>query len=224
MLGLKTLGSDLMAMSGGLFRRRPPIVDAGTLADFIDEQSAFLAQKGIYEYSRARAGHYAKVLFAEQSFVDAVDRARWVAYPIGLAMVGELVEGMLRPLAGAEQDRQREALGRLVLTVFDRHRTPAALGQQAWSEARDELQRRLQLIGVHPVKRAFEIPSPFARAYFELMPIHKKLRASELPTMHGYLMATLCNMHEELTKRADTAALVASLLEAAAGECDARAP
>ena len=29
-------------------------------------QSAFWLQKGIYEYSRARAGHYAKVLFREQ--------------------------------------------------------------------------------------------------------------------------------------------------------------
>ena len=85
MLGLKTLGSDLMAASGRLFRRRPPIVDAGNLVDFIDEQSAFVAQKGVYEYSRARAGHYAKILFAEQVFVDAVDKSRWLGFPIGLA-------------------------------------------------------------------------------------------------------------------------------------------
>ena len=226
MLGLKTLGSELMAMSDRLFRlrRRPPIVDARTLADFIDEQSAFLAQKGIYEYCRARAGHYAKVLFAEQPFVDAIDRARWLAYPIGLVMVGELAEGVLRPLAGAEQNQQLDALGRLVLSVFDRYPTPAALGQQAWSDARGELQRRMQLIGLHPVKRAFEIPDPFARAYFDLMPIHKKLRASELPTLQGYLRATLCNTHEELTKRADAPALVASLLERASDTRDARAP
>ena len=48
-----------------LFRPRPPIRDREALADFIDSQSAFIVQKGIYEYSRARAGHYAKVLFAE---------------------------------------------------------------------------------------------------------------------------------------------------------------
>ena len=54
-------------------------------------------QKGIYEYSRARAGHYAKVLFGEPEFIEAVDRARWRAYPLGLAMVAELVEGVLRP-------------------------------------------------------------------------------------------------------------------------------
>jgi hypothetical protein len=223
-VGLKTLGSDLMAVSDRLFRRRPPIVDAGTLADFIDEQSAFVAQKGIYEYSRARAGHYAKILFAEQAFVDAVDRSRWLAFPIGLAMVAELVEGTLRPLAGADKDRQLDALVRLALSVFDRYPTPAILGQHAWSETREELGRRLQLIGLHPVKRAFEISDPFVRAYLDLMPIHKKLRASERPTLHGYLRVTLCNMHEELTKRMDGPVVVASLLAGQDSAGDARAP
>src|SRR5215218_348583 len=83
-----------------LFRRRPPIRDARALADFIDRQAAFLVQKGIYEYSRARAGHYAKVLFKEKEFQQAVELARWRAYPLGLAMVAELVEGILRPHVG----------------------------------------------------------------------------------------------------------------------------
>ena len=48
-----------------MFRPRPPIRDVPALAAFIDENAAFLTQKGIYEYSRARAGHYAKVLFSE---------------------------------------------------------------------------------------------------------------------------------------------------------------
>ena len=48
-----------------IFRRWRPISDMRELADFIDENSAFLVQKAIYEYSRARAGHYSKVLFAE---------------------------------------------------------------------------------------------------------------------------------------------------------------
>ena len=69
-----------------LFRRRPPIGDLDALADFIDAQSAFITQKGIYEYSRARAGHYAKVLFAEEEFALSVERARWQAFPLGLSM------------------------------------------------------------------------------------------------------------------------------------------
>ena len=70
------------------FRRSPPIADAAAVAAFIDSKAAFLMQKGIYEYSRARAGHYAKVMFGEQLFIDAFEPARWRAYPLGLAMVG----------------------------------------------------------------------------------------------------------------------------------------
>jgi len=36
------------------FRRPPPIRDVEALADFIDRNAAFVVQKGIYEYSRAR--------------------------------------------------------------------------------------------------------------------------------------------------------------------------
>ena len=78
-----------------LFRPRPPIRDREALADFIDAQSAFIVQKGIYEYSRARAGHYAKVLFAEKEFAQSVELARWQAFPLGLSMVGEMVDGVL---------------------------------------------------------------------------------------------------------------------------------
>ena len=195
-----------------IFRSRPPIRDRDELAQFIDENAAFLVQKGIYEYARARAGHYSKVLFKEPEFMEALERSRWTAYPLGLAMVGELAEGVLRPLAAdADRSRQLDTLGALVLSIFDRYPTPASLGEQDWSQSRAELARRLQLIGLHPPKRSFEIPEPFARAYFDLMPIHQKLRASEFPTLLGYLKVTLCNIHDELTKRLDAEAMADSL-------------
>jgi hypothetical protein len=195
-----------------IFRSRPPIRDRHELAQFIDENAAFLVQKGIYEYARARAGHYAKVLFKESLFAEAVERSRWTAYPLGLAMIGELVEGVLRPLAAeADRGQQLKTLRALVLSVFDRYPTPAALGEASWRQERVELARRLQLIGLHPPKRSFEIPEPFAKAYFDLMPIHRKLRASEFPTLHGYLKVTLCNIHDELTKRLDAEAIASSL-------------
>ncbi len=192
------------------FRRRPPIGDAQALAEFIDRQAAFLAQKGIYEYSRARAGHYAKVLFRERGFIEAVEQSRWRAYPLGLAMVGELVEGVLGPY---ETDRreQLDALNSLVLSVFDRYPVPASLGEQAWSDERAGLERRLGLIGMHAPKRAFDICEPWAETYFNLMPIHEKLRGPDFPTIRNYLRVTLCNIHDELIKRMDGPALVGML-------------
>lgn len=194
-----------------LFRSRPPITDVGALADFIDAQSAFVAQKGIYEYSRARAGHYAKVLFAEPEFIETVDRSRWRAFPLGLAMVGELVEGVLRPHAGARQLQQLGALRALTLSVFDRHPVPVTLSEDAWRDARRELALRLDHVGLHAPKYAKDIPEPYAQTYFNLMPIHKKLRMNEAPTIHNYLKATLCNIHAELTQRIDAQAVAAQL-------------
>jgi hypothetical protein len=192
------------------FRGPLPIRDAAALAEFIDEHAAFVVQKGIYEYSRARAGHYAKVLFREQGFLQAVEHSRWSAYPLGLAMVAEVVEGILRPHA-AERREQLGGLSKLVLAVFDRYPAPPTLGEAAWREARTELARRLQLIGLHPPKRAMDVAEPWAESYFNLMPIHEKLRARDYPTTRNYLRVTLVNVHDEFSKRMDAAALARAL-------------
>ena len=187
------------------FRRRRPIRDARALADFIDENSAFLVQKAIYEYSRARAGHYSKVLFAEADFHKAVEQSRWRAYPLGLAMVAEVVDSVVN--SGVDRRQKSDALVKIVLSVFDRYPVPDSLGAPTWRKLRTDLERRLQLIGLHPPKRAIDIPEPFAKLYFDLMPIHEKLRGRDYPTTHNYLKVTLCNIHEELTKRMDTNAV-----------------
>ena len=194
-----------------VIRPWPPITGLGELADFIDEQSAFVSQKGIYEYSRARAGHYAKVLFKEPEFIAAVDRARWRAYPLGLAMVAELVEGVLRPQAGDDRLHQLGALRALALSVFDRYPVPSTLSEGDWRAERHELARRLEHIGLHALKFAKDIPAPFAKAYFDIMPIHKKLKMNEAPTIHNYLRVTMCNIHDEFTKRVDAVAVSAQL-------------
>lgn len=194
-----------------LFRRPPPIVETGELADFIDQNAAFLVQKGIYEYSRARAGHYAKVLLREPAFLEAVEHSRWHAYPLGLAIVGEMVEGVLRPHVGDDRRAVLDPFIAVVLSVFDRYPVPAPLGDAAWAEERRALAHRLDLVGVHAPKLVKDIPDPLAKAYFDLLPIHEKLRGRDFLTTRNYLRISLCNIHETLTKRIDAPAVVASL-------------
>lgn len=195
-----------------LFRRAAPISDVGALADFIDEQSAFVVQKGIYEYSRARSGHYSKVLFTEREFQNAAEISRWSAYPLGVAMVGEVVVGVLEPHAEHGRQTISRAVSALALSVFDRYPAPAALGAEAWRQARGALAQRLDLIGLHPAKRVMDIPEPLAESYFALMPIHKKLRGQDHPTLKSYLKVTLCNVHDELAQRIDAEAVAHRLL------------
>lgn len=194
-----------------VFRRRAPIRETGALADFIDEHSAFLVQKGIYEYSRARAGPYAKILMVEPSFVAAVNVSRWKAYPLGLAMVGEAVDVVLRPHAGERWPAILDGISNLVLSVFDRYPTPAPLGEEAWRAARGELATRLDQLRLHPPKRVIDIPEPFAEKYFALMPIHERMRTLDFPTIRNYLRISLCNIHDTLTKRIDADSVAALL-------------
>jgi hypothetical protein len=194
----------------GMFRGKPPIRDASELSRFIDENAAFLVQKGIYEYSRARAGHYAKVLFAEQPFLETVEQSRWRAYPLGLAMVAEMTEGALRPHADG-RGAIADSLAALVLAVFDGYPVPPALGRDTWLAARGDLAQRLARVTMHPPKRVIDIPEPFAKGYFALMPIHERLRGEDFSTLRSYLRVTLCNIHDEFTKRIDPPSVVQSL-------------
>ena len=188
-----------------MLRRRPAIRDAAGLAQFVDEQAAFLVQKGIYEYSRARAGHYAKVLLAEAEFLAVVEQSRWQAYPLGLAMVAEMVAGVLGPQFAPGQLRG------IVLSVYDRYPVPAPLGEALWQDGRRDLAHALDAIGLAATKLVKDIPEPFAERYFALMPIHEKLRGRDFPAMRSYLKITLCAIHTELTRRMDAPALRLSL-------------
>lgn len=193
------------------FRRPAPIRDVAGLADFIDRQAAFVAQKGIYEYARARAGHYAKVLFKEPEFLEACNVSRWQTFPLGLSMVGEVVEGVLLPVWKKDRLSLNTAIREIVLSVMDRYPAPPELTKEHWSQLRDEVDRHLQLAALHPSKPAMDIAEPFWQRYFDLMPIHKELRTRDELTTRGYLRITLTNIHDELTKRMDAPALVGAL-------------
>jgi hypothetical protein len=195
-----------------IFRRAPAIREASALAEFIDSNAAFLIQKGMYEYSRARAGHYAKVLMREPEFLAAIEKARWQGYPLGLAMVGEMVEKVVNPVVDEERRPGIDALTELVLSVFDRYPVPEPIGAPAWAQDRIELTRRLEQIGLHPPKAVKDIPVPYMRDYFDMMPIHEKLRAPDFLAISNYLRVSLINIHDALIDRLDAPATARSLV------------
>ncbi len=160
-------------------------------------------QKGLYEYSRARAGHYAKVLFREPEFqaaVEVVALARLSARSRDGGRDGR--RGVARACRQSGTRRLKRS-ATLVLDVFDRYPVPAALGEEEWREQRAELARRLQLVGLHPPKRVIDIPEQWAQTYFDLMPIHEKLRTRDFPTTRNYLRVAMCNIHDEFIERLD---------------------
>lgn len=193
------------------FRRKPAIQDRKALADFIDEQAAFLVQKGIYDYSRARSGHFAKIMLADKGFQGALDRSRWRAFPLGLAMVGETVEAVLAPEAGGNRRDELDPLIALVLSVYDRYPRPEALTPEEWASGRDELKLHLERLSTHPPKRIIDIPQPFAERYFAMMPFDKQFLTPDAPTARGFMQLQLVSVHEQLLERMNAKDMVRQL-------------
>ena len=200
----------------GFFRRQLPIREVAELADFVDQQSAYLVQRYIYDYANARSGPYSQSLLRRPDFRDDVERSRWSAYPLGLAMIGEMVEGVLRPHAGENRRDLLDPLIALVLDVFDRYDVPPQLGPEIWREARIELAHKLDQIGTHPPKRVIDIPQVYAERYFNMMPFDKALLTNDVPTTLNYLRLNLNNIRDLMVKRMDAADMAAKLKAAAA--------
>jgi hypothetical protein len=191
----------LMDVWRGLVGGKPPIRDAATLAAFIDESAAFLVQKGIYDYARARSGHFAKVMLADPGFQAALNRARWRAFPLGLAMVGEMVDAELAVQAGGDRRLMLDQVAGIVLSVFDRYPRADGLSEEEWRNGRADLALHLERLSMHPPKRIIDIPVPFAERYFEMMPFDKPFLTPDAPTARGFLQLTLVRMQEELARR-----------------------
>jgi hypothetical protein len=200
----------------GFFKRKPPISEPKDLADFIDEHAAFLMQKGIYEYSRARAGPHANKMLTEPEFLTMVEMSRWRAYPLGLTMLGEMVEGVLRPHAGNDKRAFTDDFIDLLLSVFDRYPVPPPIGKEAWLDARSALALSVDQVSMHPPKRVIDIPVQYADRYFDMMPIHKDMRTQDVGTTLNFLKLNLANMHEDLTNRMNAAEMVEKIRKAVA--------
>ena len=165
----------------GLFRRKSPISDPKELADFIDEQ-------------------------ASSSLHEGIEASQWQVYPLGLAMMGELIDGILRPQAGAQTRALADETIDLVLGVLDRHPVPSEIGQKAWGDARSELAQRLDQISTQPPKSAADIPAQYVKRYMKTMPGKDQNATLDM------LRANLVKAQHELEERIDAAAVAKALL------------
>ena len=195
-----------------VFRSTPPIADVGALEDYLDTRAAFLVQKCVFEYSRARAGVFWDKLFKEPDFKAAVDVARWNGFAIALADVVEMVEGTLRPAA---RGREADLLGRLIAmaeAVIRRYPVPPEEPADFWVTQTAWLRGRLADVQLAPPKAVKDIPLGTARRMFDLMPIHESLRGEDFVVVRNHLRSNLCRMSDEFAQRVEIGPLVVEAL------------
>lgn len=193
------------------FRRPPAIATLPALDDFIDSQAAFLVQKCIYEYARARSGILSDKLFKEPDFRAALEDSRWRNYPIGLGHVVLMADAALRPFASGHAAELADGLVAAVSRVTERYDVPAGMAPDFWQTARESIEgrlRRASLAAPHPVR---EIPKEEFEAFFAQLPIHANLRGHDYVLVRNNLRVNLCRAYEDLLGRMDGSELVAAL-------------
>jgi hypothetical protein len=191
------------------FGRKPPIDTREKLIEFLDTRAAFLIQKNIFDYARARSGPYFSQIIKEQAFKDSVEVARWTGFPTGLAALAEIVRGVL--FNEANRKALNDAVSSATLSAFDKYPVPAALGEDIWKKARETLIERLALIDTHPPKFAKDVILPYAQVLYDSQPIHEELRKRDFEMIQAQLRINLVTMHDEFEKRVDKPSLLADL-------------
>lgn len=195
-----------------VFRKEPAIASASQLADFLDSRTAFMAQKCVVEFCRVRAGVYWQKLFTEREFQDKLSASCWQSFPPATAMIVEMIEGSIRPVAGLRQRKLPEALERVAADVFSRHPLPTGAPDDFWIEARNLVRARLdatQAAAPRPVRKVAE---PMARLIHAALPIHQDIVAHDYDYIRNNLRMNLLRAHEDFLKVADMAALADDLV------------
>jgi hypothetical protein len=186
------------------------------LADFLDRQAAFITQKCIYEYARARSGLLSSKLFREPAFRQAVEEARWRNYPLSLQNVARMVEQTLRVAAKDRAFAVRLGVGEAVRDVCGRYPVPPGKAASFWDDAARNIARRIDVAALAAPRAVKDIPRETAAEFFAGLPIHPDLSSYDRELVTNNVRANLCRAYEEFIAAADEAALIAAL--AAAGE------
>jgi hypothetical protein len=210
------LAQALAALRRHLSRRRWPSVTAGPeLADFFAAQTAYVAQRSVIEYCRARAGLNWDKLFSEQLFLERLEVCRWEAYAVVLAELAELALTRLRRDGTADPETYLPALAAAAQAALLRHPVPGH--RTSWADAADAIERHLarallaaprpvHLLGVHS-----------ADTIFDLLPIHAELRPEDREMFQNSVRFAICGVSEVMARCFDLPALEASLQAGGAG-------
>jgi hypothetical protein len=202
--------------------RAPPVMAANELADFLGAQTAYIAQRSVIEYCRARTGLNWDKLFAEPSFLDRLEVCRWEAYAVVLAEVAELALIRLRRQGAAAPATYLPGLVQTAHAALLRHPVPAH--RTSWTDAADAIERHLAQALMAAPRPVHLLGVYSADVIFDLLPIHADLRRHDRVMFQNSVRFAICGAFDEMTRRLDVPALEASLLAHGIDESAAPAP
>jgi hypothetical protein len=202
-------------------RRPPPVAAAGELADFLGAQTAYIAQRSVLEYCRARTGLNWDKLFAEPSFLERLEVCRWEAYALILADVAELALIRLRRHGAADPHAYVPGVVQAAHAALLRHPVPGH--RTSWTDAAEAINGHLARAVIAAPRPVHLVGLHSADAIFDLLPIHADLRRQDREMFQNSIRFAICRAFEA-TRRFDVPALEQSLLADGGDESAARAP
>ena len=207
----------LGAFLKGLLRRER-IASPDDVQRFMAQRAAFIAQKCVIEYCRARAGINWQRLFSEEPFQRAVHAAAWRAWALTLCDVTQMLHALLRPHVPSEEEQALlDALEHLAMRVIAgetaRQPLPAQLPASFVQDTKERLRALLrELRGSTPLP-VKDIPRARAKELFDIIPIHADLKAPDEDYVFNTLRVYLVRAADDLRAAADMPALARALSE-----------
>ena len=194
-------------------RLRPkPIASVDGLQTFLGERAFFIAQKCAIDYCRGKAGLASYALFTEKPFLDALEICRWEAFVAVLGDLLILVEGSLRPHAGAGQEgRLCDALIELYRTVLAAQAAPAHRAH-GWDDAISAFSARLRTASFGKPRQALDVADHSARRLFDTLPIHLSMRDLDQEVVYGAVRFRMISVNQEMQQRLVAESLASQLL------------
>lgn len=199
----------------GLFdwlKPKSAIADTAALITFLDTRTAFLVQKCTWEYARARAATNYEKLFKEEEFVAAVNLSCWSNFPHGLTHEVQMVEGVLRPLAGPQRQALLDGLIAVAHDVIAQQKPIDRDAVAFFKEPAALMESRLRLAGLAAPQKVNEIPDVHFQEFFDRLPIHEEVRKNDFAVIRNTLRATLVNHHDDFVKSANLSELARVLI------------
>ena len=194
-------------------KSRPPVATPGELADFLAAQTAYVAQRTVLEYCRARTGLNWDKLFREQPFIDSLEVCRWEAYVEVLAEVAELALILLRRQSPADPQAYLPGVAAATRAALLRHPVPGH--RTSWDEASAVVEQHLAQSLLAAPRAVHLAGFGAADAIFDHLPIHPDLRREDREMFRNSVRFALCRVFDEMTRRLDVPALGQALRRSA---------
>jgi hypothetical protein len=193
------------------------VATSDELADFLAAQTAYVSQRTVLEYCRARTGLNWDKLFREQAFVDSLEVCRWEAYAEVLAGVSELALILMRRQSPADPQGYLPGVAAAAGAALLRHPVPGH--RTSWDAAAAVIEQHLAQSLLAAPRAVHLAGFGAADTIFAHLPIHPDLRREDREMFRNSVRFALCRVFDEMTRRLDVPALAQALRGSAEPAC-----